>query len=123
MVPARGDGISTVALSVMISTIGWSILTTSPTLTFQPTISPSTTPSPMSGRWNSNAISPLQDLPDGPQQAIGVGHVLVLERVRERRVEPGHAQDRRLQVLHRALLDRRDQLGAEAAGAGRLVDH
>src|SRR3954451_18739018 len=114
MVPARGDGISTVALSVMISTMGWSILTTSPTLTFHATISPSTTPSPMSGRWNLNAISPLQRLANRADDAIRVGHVLVLERIRERRVEARDAQDRRLEVLHRALLDRRDQLRAEA---------
>src|SRR5688572_25903751 len=123
MRPARGDGISTVALSVMISTIGWSSLTTSPSLTFHATISPSTTPSPMSGRWNSKAISPLQGLPDRAEDAIGVGQVLVLERVRERRVEAGDAQDRCLEVLDGALLDRRDQLGAEAAGARRLVHH
>jgi len=49
IMPARGDGSSTVALSVMTSTIGWSSLTRSPSLTFQATISPSTTPSPMSG--------------------------------------------------------------------------
>src|SRR5688500_17850733 len=107
----------------MISTIGWSSLTMSPSLTFHATISASTTPSPMSGRWNSKAISPLQGLPDRAEDAIGVGQVLVLQRVRERGVEPGDAQDRRLQVLHRPLLDRRDQLGAEAAGAWRLVHH
>src|SRR6185436_13796668 len=97
--------------------------TTSPSLTFQPTISPSTTPSPMSGRWNSNAISPLQGLADRAEDAIGVGQVLVLQRVGERRVEAGDPQDRRLEVLDRALLDRGDQLGAEAAGARCLVHH
>src|SRR5690242_13616763 len=101
----------------MISTIGWSSATTSPSLTFQPTISPSTTPPPMSGRWNSKAISPLQRLAHRAEHAVRVGQVLVLERVRERRVEPGDAQDRRLEVLDRPLLDRRDQLGAEAARA------
>src|SRR5688572_10026581 len=49
IVPARGDGSSTVALSVITSTRGWSRLTLSPSLTFQATISPSTTPSPISG--------------------------------------------------------------------------
>ena len=51
--PARGAGISTVALSVMISTIGWSSRSESPSLTSQRTTSPSTTPSPMSGSLNS----------------------------------------------------------------------
>ena len=51
--PARGAGISTVALSVITSTIGWSARTTSPSATSQRTISPSTTPSPMSGSLNS----------------------------------------------------------------------
>src|SRR5688500_4768230 len=119
MRPARGDGISTVALSVITSTIGWSSVTTSPSATFHWTISPSTTPSPISGRWKSNGISPLQRLADRAEDAIGVGHVLVLERVRERRVEPADAHDRRLEVLHRALLDRRDQLGREPARARR----
>ena len=54
--PARGVGISTVALSVMISTIGWSSCRTSPSLTSQRTTSPSATPSPMSGRRNSYSI-------------------------------------------------------------------
>jgi hypothetical protein len=51
--PARGAGISTVALSVMISTMGWSMRSGSPSLTSQRTTSPSTTPSPMSGSLNS----------------------------------------------------------------------
>ena len=50
--PARGDGISTVALSVMISTIGWSSASWSPSLTSHFTTSPSATPSPMSGSRN-----------------------------------------------------------------------
>src|SRR5688572_30765020 len=96
----------------------------SPSATFHDTISPSTTPSPMSGRWNSKAISPLQGLADRPEDAIGIGHVLVLERVRERRVETTDPHDGRLEVFHGALLDRRDQLAAEPAGLRRLVhDH
>ena len=47
--PLVGDGIVTVALSVIISTIGASSLTMSPMPTCHCTTSPSTTPSPMSG--------------------------------------------------------------------------
>ena len=50
IVPARGAVISTVALSVMTSTIGWSSATTSPSFTSHLTTSPSVRPSPMSGR-------------------------------------------------------------------------
>jgi hypothetical protein len=60
MVPVRGDGISTLALSVITSTSGWSSRTASPTLTSQRTISPSATPSPMSGNFTSNAIATLR---------------------------------------------------------------
>ena len=51
--PARGDGISTVALSVITSTSGWSSRTESPGFTSQRTISPSAIPSPMSGSFTS----------------------------------------------------------------------
>ena len=53
IVPVRGDGISTLALSVITSTSGWSSLTASPGLTSQRTTSPSATPSPMSGSFTS----------------------------------------------------------------------
>src|SRR5215467_3362847 len=58
MRPVRGAGISTLALSVMTSTIGWCSFTASPGLTIQRTISPSATPSPMSGSFTSNAMIP-----------------------------------------------------------------
>ena len=51
--PLRGDGMSTVALSVITSTSGWSSFTASPGWTSQRTISPSATPSPMSGSFTS----------------------------------------------------------------------
>ena len=47
--PLTGAGISTTALSVDISTSGWSSLTTSPGFTCQATISAETVPSPRSG--------------------------------------------------------------------------
>jgi hypothetical protein len=47
--PRLGDGITTVALSVITSTSGWSSATWSPTATNHFWTSASTTPSPMSG--------------------------------------------------------------------------
>ena len=47
--PTTGDGISTVALSVITSAKGWSSATVSPTFTCQATNSTSAIPSPMSG--------------------------------------------------------------------------
>ena len=52
-VPSVGDGIVTVALSVITSTTGSSSETESPTETCHVTTSPSTTPSPISGNLNS----------------------------------------------------------------------
>ena len=52
--PSVGEGISTVALSVMTERIGSSSLTVSPTATIHSTTSPSTTPSPISGSLNAN---------------------------------------------------------------------
>ena len=49
IVPATGEGISTVALSVMTAARSWSSATSSPTATCHSTISASATPSPMSG--------------------------------------------------------------------------
>src|SRR4051812_44688948 len=51
--PRRGLGITTVALSVITSRSGWSSTVWAPALTSHLTISPSTTPSPMSGSLNS----------------------------------------------------------------------
>ena len=52
--PSTGEGISTVALSVITERIGSSSLTMSPTATIHSTTSPSTTPSPISGILNAN---------------------------------------------------------------------
>ena len=52
--PSVGDGISTVALSVITDKIGSSSFTVSPTETIHSTTSPSTTPSPISGNLNAN---------------------------------------------------------------------
>ena len=58
--PATGDSISTVALSVIRSAICWSSAMSSPTLTCQATISASAMPSPMSGSLNSKRAMACQ---------------------------------------------------------------
>ena len=55
--PAAGDGISTVALSVWISTSGSSSAISCPSVTSQRATSPSVRPSPRSGSLNSYATS------------------------------------------------------------------
>ena len=55
--PAAGDGISTVVLSVWISTSGWSSAISSPSATSQRATSPSVRPSPRSGSLNSYATA------------------------------------------------------------------
>src|SRR3989441_4607642 len=56
ILPVTGEGIWTVTLSVMTSTIGSFSLTASPSFTNHLTTSPSWTPSPMSGSLNSRAM-------------------------------------------------------------------
>ena len=56
------------------------------------------------------------------RDALRAREVRPLERMRIRRVPAGHALDRRLEVIEAVLLHERDELGAEAAGARRLVD-
>src|SRR5262245_37636910 len=63
--PAAGEGISTVVLSVWISTSGWSSATSSPSDTSQRATSPSVRPSPRSGSLNSYAIAP-ESIAAGP---------------------------------------------------------
>src|ERR1043165_9793228 len=102
IVPRTGLVIGTVALSVITSTSSWSSVTESPSATIHFTISPSATPSPMSGSGNSKRLltwgSPrsaiVEDALERAHDPLGVGHVNVLQRVRERSVEAGDAQDR-----------------------------
>ena len=56
-VPAAGEGISTVVLSVAISTSGSSSASSCPSVTSQRAISPSVRPSPRSGSLNSYATA------------------------------------------------------------------
>src|SRR5574341_422632 len=125
--PRRGDGIVTVALSVMTSTSGCSSATSSPGFTSQRSTSASTIPSPRSGRVVGTVIaSPSKSEPrhlahrlQDPRRARQVG---LLQGVWERRVEPGDAGDGRLQAHEAVLLHEGRELRPEATGQRRLVD-
>src|SRR5712692_9740575 len=122
--PRRGLGMVTVALSVITSTSGWSSVISSPGLTSHLTISPSTTPSPMSGSLNSNwAMSGLVgcELAQAFDDARREREVVVFQRVGEGRVPAGDAQHRRLHVSETALVHQRADLRREAARARRFL--
>jgi hypothetical protein len=121
--PWTGEGISTIALSV---------ITSASTPVFDDHVadldvpghsSTSAMPSPMSGilmtcvpiqtsmtRFNA---APTRD---------GLGNTPIPARA-GRGVPTGDALDRRFQVVEAVLLHQRHQLGAEAAGAGGFVHH
>src|SRR5882672_12305363 len=122
--PRRGLGMVTVALSVITSTSGWSSTIWSPAFTSHLTISPSTTPSPMSGSLNSNwDMSGLVgfQLAQRLENARRERQVVVFERVRERRVPAGDAGDGGLQGGEAALLDERADLRRKATSTRRLL--
>src|SRR6267378_338540 len=122
--PRRGLGMVTVALSVITSTSGWSSTIWSPAFTSHLTISPSTTPSPMSGSLNSNwdmsglvGFQLAQRLQDPRRER----QVVVFQRVRERRIPAGDAGDGGLRVAEAALLDERADLRRKATSSRRLL--
>src|SRR5947209_4908167 len=100
-------------------------MTVSPGCTCHSTSSTSAMPSPMSGTFTMcAAMSDVQRAPQRLADTIGAREVGPLLRVRIRRVPPGHALDRCLEMKEAMLLHQRGELGAEAAGARRLVhDH
>ena len=121
--PATGDGISTVALSVITSASTWSSATVSPGLHV-----------PGHEFDLGDAFADVGHLDDVRAPCHGLHHALQrrgdarragevgpLLRVRIGRVPAGHALDRRLEVVEAVLLHQRRQLGAEAAGARGLV--
>src|SRR2546430_5581250 len=108
--PPKGDGISTVALSVSTSSKGASSATTSPSPTSTLTISASVSPSPRSGSANGRGMggraSEREGFAHGGDDARDVGHVRLLAgEADERDVVSGHAADRRLQREERAVHD------------------
>src|SRR5690242_5916001 len=121
--PARGEGISTVTLSVMTSTSGSSSATVAPTATCQPTTSASATPSPTSGSLNTKRpMSVLHRLAESLRDAPRTGEVVPLQRMRVGRVPAGDPDDGRLEAVEAVLLDERRELGTVPAGAGGLMD-
>src|SRR5580698_3406151 len=130
-VPSQGEGSSTTALAVSISTMIWLTSTWSPGLTCQATMSASVSPSPTSGSLNSLSSVMFAARPsvagravDGVQDPVQVGQVVILEP--RRRVgggEPADPQDRRLQVVEALLGDPGGDLGTEAGVHRRLVRH
>src|SRR5260221_7087965 len=117
--PDRGDAMVTVALSVITSTIGSSSAIVCPGSTCHATISPSVTPSPMSGSLNSKRDMRVSSVPgrfyDGRQDAVRKGQVFHFQSIGERRVETGHPDGRRLEIEERLFVDERDDLASKAA--------
>src|SRR2546426_12037584 len=96
----------------------------SPALWSRLTISPSTTPSPMSGNLNSNwAMSGLVcfQLAQRSEDARRERQVLAFQRVGKRRVPAGDARDRGLERGEAAVLDQRADLRREPACSRRLL--
>src|SRR5882757_6896431 len=122
-VPATGDGISTVALSVITAAKSWSSSTDWPTSTCHSTISASATPSPTSGSLMMRV--PISGLHHGLERAADAGRpgeIVPFLGVRIGRVPAGDAHDRRLEMVEAVFLHERAQLRAEARGQRRLVN-
>ncbi len=122
-VPATGEGISTVALSVITSARLWSSVTASPGCTCHATSSTSAMPSPMSGILITCTPIVMRSIArlNAAATRAGPGEIVPLLRMRIGRVPAGHALDRRFEVIEAVLLHQRRELGAEAAGARGLV--
>src|SRR5215472_1676172 len=121
--PFAGDGISTVALSVMTAASTVSSSTRSPILTCHSTTSASATPSPTSGSLiTRSAISLLHRREQRTADARRTRKVVPLLSMGIRRVPTRHACDWRLQVIEACLLHERRKLRAESRCQCRLVD-
>src|SRR5262249_23819377 len=124
--PAHFAGISTAALAVSTSTIGWFSVMMSPSATSQRRISPSVNPSPRSGSGNSftrDMPSPTHRAVDGVEHAVQARQVLLFDpRGRVRDVVPGDPQDRSLEGVEALLGHASRDLGADTAVARGLVD-
>src|SRR5690349_8645914 len=127
-------GSSTAALAVSTSQTTWPSWTVSPTATYHLRISASVRPSPTSGILNSRKrcacavmtvttlSSERQRAVDGVQHPVQAGQVLLLQAGRRvGRVEPAHAQHRRLQVVEGPLGDPGGDLRAGPVEHRRLV--
>src|SRR4051812_28081339 len=81
MTPEAGDGTSLSALSVATSTIGWSFLTESPSLTNHLVIVPSTTLSPSCGITTFTAIAVILQKHTPPDVQFVAGSYSVRRRI------------------------------------------
>ena len=112
--PSTGEGISTVALSV-ITAARLSARTRSPTLTCHSTSSASAMPSPTSGSLiTCSAMSRRHSLEQRTPDAARIGEVIPFLRMRIRRVPAGDTHDGRFEMIEAGLLHQRRQLCAEA---------
>src|SRR5690554_555948 len=101
MVPACGDGTSTMALAVSTLTSTWSASTASPTLMCHSTISASGRPSPRSGSLKFFMVGLLErdHLFNGSYNVFHLGQVILLVPVvRHHSVVAGYPHHGRLQV-------------------------
>src|SRR5687767_13997941 len=95
----------------------------SPAFTSHLVISPSCTPSPMSGSLKSMMYSSeIFHFAYRQSHALRVGHVNMLESVRKRRIESRHAHDRSLEIQNGLVRDDRGELSRNPAGLRRLLD-
>src|SRR5262245_42453070 len=120
--PSAGEGISTVALSVMTAPSTASSRTVSPTFTCHSTSSASAIPSPTSGSLTTrSAISGLQRFDQRAADPRRSREVIPFLRMRVRRIPAGDANDRCLQMIEAPRLDQRAELGTESRGQRRLM--
>src|SRR5690554_7890522 len=101
MVPACGDGTSTMALAVSTLTSTWSASTASPTLICHSTLSVSGSPSPRSGSLRFFMVGLLErdHLFNASYNVFPLGQVILPVRlVRLPLVVPGSPHDRPLQA-------------------------
>src|SRR6185437_5192385 len=123
--PSTGEGISTVALSVITAPSGASSRTRSPTFTCHSTSSASAMPSPTSGSLTvRSTILWLQRFHECAGDPLGAWKIVPLLRVRVGRIPSCDPRDRRFQMIETALLHQRAELGAKARGQRRFMhDH
>ena len=117
--PATGEGISTVALSVMTAARSWSSSTDWPTSTCHSTSSASATPSPTSGSLMMRM--PISGLHHGLERTAdpgGAGEIVPFLGMRIGRVPAGDPHDRRLEMIEAVLLHQRAQLARRSPRSG-----
>src|SRR5918999_5101280 len=125
--PAKGEGISAVALSVMTSTSGSSSAISSPSFTNQRSTSASVTPSPRSGSRKSGIRErslEVENLGGTGHDSIDRGDVVVLvDELRKGDVESGNPSHGSLEIQHYTLVNEARYLGSQPRGPRCFVNH